>query len=1133
MARSDKGSLNRRQLLQASALGAAAVVGSGAFTAASAAAPAAAAAAPATGAVPPATGAVPPDLGPGGTAPVRPFRLREVRLGGGLLQEKRDRMKEFLRLYDERRFLVLFNNQAGRPNPAGVSVPGGWEDGGLLSGHWAGHYMTALAQSYADQGEPVFKTKLDFMVNELAACQAAITARIGTGGPGEDPPAPEVGRVPGRFGNALRLNGPSAAQYVTLPQEAISQLTDFTIAAWVNLATTQSWTRLFDFGQNTTVNMFLTPRAGVTGNVPRFAITVAGSGQEQRINGTAALPTNQWVHLAVTLSGNTGTLYVNGEPVGTNTAMTLNPSHLGNPGNRWIGRSQYGDPFLDATVDEFHIFDRALSRQDILSMLDSPAGSTGGGSIAWYRFDEDGGTVLRDSSPNGRDGGIVVARQGSDSEWIPTHPGYLGAIPEDAVLRLGPPRWAVYGGNADTNTWAPWYTQHKIMRGLLDAYYHTDNTQARDVAVTMADWAHLALTVGDKNHPDYQGPLTRDNLNYMWDLYIAGESGGANEVFPEIFAITGDAKHLTTAKCFDNRESLFGACVDNRDILVVTPQTRPGRRRPDRLHANSHVPQFTGYLRVYEHGGEAEYLTAARNFFGMVVPHRMFASGGTSGNYPGSNNNVELFQNRGNIANAIAQGGAETCTTYNLIKLARNLFLHEQDPAYMDYYERGLLNMILGSRADTTSTANPQLTYFQPLSPGAPRTYGNTGTCCGGTGLENHTKYQETIYFRSADGGTLWVNLYAPSTLTWAEKGFTVTQTTTYPRTDQSTLTIDGSGDLAIKLRVPGWTRNGFFVAVNGAAIHVDARPGSYLTVRRTWKPGDTIEIRMPFSIRIERALDRPDTQAIFWGPVLLQILGDPGGGSYRELSLYRHLTRDGDYSSAAITYASTTAAGDPQFATHGFVVRPYYVSDTQPVSSYFRRVEPTIVFGALDTGVPNSKRNDGLPRYDVPVTGIPSPGTDGPTFLDLVWDHAPFADHGRFVSTVTRTADAFVEAGVFTAAQRDLVVSHAVQADGELEPTPIWDVEVNARSHCTGTNAYVSVSARNTDTVPLTIDLVTPYGSRTVTGVAPDAVAYQAFNTRGRTVPAGTVTVTATGTVDGRQVTTRIEAPFEASACA
>ncbi|MFD0525903.1 beta-L-arabinofuranosidase domain-containing protein [Paractinoplanes durhamensis] len=184
-------SLSRRHLLQLSALGAASTGFAAALPAdlAWAAAPGLAEGLAAAG-----------DVGPGSTAPIRPFPLADVRLGNGLLQSKRDRTKAFLRAYDERRFLVLFNNQAGRTNPSGVAVPGGWEDGGLLSGHWAGHYMTALAQAYADQGEAVYKTKLDWMVTELAACQTAITVRMsGGGGSGGEEPAPVIDRVPGNL----------------------------------------------------------------------------------------------------------------------------------------------------------------------------------------------------------------------------------------------------------------------------------------------------------------------------------------------------------------------------------------------------------------------------------------------------------------------------------------------------------------------------------------------------------------------------------------------------------------------------------------------------------------------------------------------------------------------------------------------------------------------------------------------------------------------------------------------------------------------------------------------------------------------------------------------------------------------
>jgi DUF1680 family protein len=778
--------MKRRDFLRTSATGAAAIAVTSSVPAAALAAPddvpaAAPAAAP--------DSALPPYVGAGSTAPIRPFQLYDVELGNSsLFAEKRNRMKNFLRNYDERRYLVLYNRVAGRPNPPGVSVPGGWEDGGLLSGHWSGHYMTALAQAHVDQDEQVYKDKLDWMIQEIGACQDAL------------------------------------------------------------------------------------------------------------------------------------------------------------------------------------------------------AGQT-------------------------------------------VHPGYVGALPEDVVLRLGPPRFAVYGGNLNTNTWAPWYTQHKIMRGLLDAYYLTGSSQARDVVMKMGSWAHLAITLGDINNPNYPGPLTRDNLNYMWDTYIAGEFGGVNEVFPELYALTGDEKFLTTAMQFDNRESLFGACLENRDIIVTTNATRPGRRRPNRLHANQHIPQFTGYMRIYEQTGNEDYHTVARNFWDMIVPHRMFAHGGTSGNFPGSNNNIEQLQNRDNIANALASGGAETCTTYNISKLARNLFLHDPDPKYIDYYERAQLNQILGSRADNDTLTNPQVTYFQPLNPGARKSYGNTGTCCGGTGLENHTKYQETVYFRSVDNNTLWVNLYTASTLNWHEKGFTVTQTTDYPREQGTTLTIDGEGVLEIKLRVPAWVRKGFQVEINGQQERNSGRPGSYLSLNRYWRSGDTIKISMPFSVRVERAIDRPDTQSLFYGPLLLPILGDPGQGSYRELTLYKDLKLDGDYSRAL------TATDTNTFTVNGWTLRPQYAGDTQQQSPYFRRVEPEVVFGSVATGVPNAKRDDDLPNYDVPVTGIVSPGDDGLTFLDAVWDNAPFENHGEFVSTVETVSQQWLMLGLLTADQRATITQAAKNAAASLKP--------------------------------------------------------------------------------------------------
>jgi hypothetical protein len=207
-------------------------------------------------------------------------------------------------------------------------------------------------------------------------------------------------RVAGRNGNALRLCGQNES--VNMPTGILSGLSDFTISASVNPGANTAWSRVFDFGTGTTVNMFLTVSAG--GGPIRFAITTGGGGVEQQINGTSTLPLNTWSHVAVTLSGNTGTLYVNGSPVASNPNITLRPSNLGNTGNNWIGRSQYNDPFLTATVDDFNIYDHALTGTEVATLA---GGGVGAGNVASYRFDEASGATATDSSGAGRDATVV------------------------------------------------------------------------------------------------------------------------------------------------------------------------------------------------------------------------------------------------------------------------------------------------------------------------------------------------------------------------------------------------------------------------------------------------------------------------------------------------------------------------------------------------------------------------------------------------------------------------------------------------------------------------------------------------------------------------------------------------------
>jgi hypothetical protein len=354
-----------------------------------------------------------------------------------------------------------------------------------------------------------------------------------------------------------------------------------------------------------------------------------------------------------------------------------------------------------------------------------------------------------------------------------------------------------------------------------------------------------------------------------------------------------------------------------------------------------------------------------------------------------------------------------------MLKLSRNLFFHDPDPRYMHYYEQGLYNQIVASRRDVDSSDSPQVTYFVPVRPGQRRSYGNVGTCCGGTGMENHTKYQETIYFRSRDESALYVNLYASSTLRWPERRFVVTQATTYPVEGESRITVDGSGPLDIKLRVPVWAGKDYAVRINGAVQNVAAVPGTYVTLSRDWRPGDTIDISMRFRFRVERALDNPAVQSIFYGPILMAVQSGAVGNSLEsgliDFSFYRFLKLDGDLAPAM------TPAGKPlHFTTNGRTLAPFFVADpgpseTSPYHLYFRRHEPSVVFGSIDSGVANRSRDDGF------------------TFLDVVWNEAPFASHAQLLAATDRISLDWRGRGLLSEGERVAIRNAAEKARAAL----------------------------------------------------------------------------------------------------
>ncbi len=293
---------------------------------------------------------------------VQPFELGEVQLRNGVFAAKRALMLDHARGYDVDRLLQVFRANAGLPT-LGAVAPGGWEglDGeanGNLRGHYTGHFLTMLAQAYASTGEAVFGDRVRYMVGALAEARDALQ---------RDAVALVV---PGRFGTAIeQVRG--SYQYVELPPTVLGGAAEITIAVWIRPSHADTWARVFDFGDDTSKYLYLAVRNA--SGVPRFAITNGGAGREQAIDGTAPLPVGEWSHVAVTISGTTGTLYVNGVAVAANTAMTLNPAVLGALKNHWLGRSLYPDPVFAGAFGGFDVWSRALSTADI-GGLQSEAG---------------------------------------------------------------------------------------------------------------------------------------------------------------------------------------------------------------------------------------------------------------------------------------------------------------------------------------------------------------------------------------------------------------------------------------------------------------------------------------------------------------------------------------------------------------------------------------------------------------------------------------------------------------------------------------------------------------------------------------------------------------------------------------
>ncbi|MER5293528.1 beta-L-arabinofuranosidase domain-containing protein [Streptomyces pharetrae] len=413
--------------------------------------------------------------------------------------------------------------------------------------------------------------------------------------------------------------------------------------------------------------------------------------------------------------------------------------------------------------------------------------------------------------------------------------GYLSGYPEFDFAALE--ARTLRNGNV------PYYTIHKTMTGLLDVWRHLGSTQARDVLLALAGWVDTRT-----------GRLSTAQMQAM----LGTEFGGMNAVLSDLYQQTGDTRWLTAARRFDHA-AVFDPLAANRDALAG-------------LHANTQVPKWIGAIRTYKATGETRYRDIAVNAWNMCVTAHTYAIGG--------NSQAEHFRAPNAIASYLTNDTCESCNTVNMLTLTRELFTLTPDRAALfDYYEQAWLNHIIGNQ----NPADPHghVTYFTPLKPGARRGVGpawgggtwstdyTTFWCCQGTGVEIHTRLVDSVYFHS--GTTLTVNMFVPSVLTWTQRGITVTQTTTYPAGDTTTLRVTGEagGNWVMRIRIPGWT-TGAVVSVNGTVQRIAVNPGSYATLDRAWTSGDTVTVRLPMRTAVRPANDNPGVGAVTYGPVVL-----------------------------------------------------------------------------------------------------------------------------------------------------------------------------------------------------------------------------------------------------------------------
>jgi DUF1680 family protein len=418
---------------------------------------------------------------------------------------------------------------------------------------------------------------------------------------------------------------------------------------------------------------------------------------------------------------------------------------------------------------------------------------------------------------------------------------YLSAFPEKDFTTLE---------TKFSGVWAPYYTYHKIMQGLLDVYTLTGNKKAYGMVLNMADYV--------KERMDKLSPEVIEKVLYTANANPPNEPGGMNDVLHNLYAVSKDPAHLKLASLFD-RKWFTQPLYEGQDIL-------PG------LHSNTHLPLVIGFARRYENTGETYYRDVTASFWDILIHHHTYVNGSSSGPRPTpttpTSRTSEHWGLPDLLSKTLTNEIAESCVSHNTQKITGTMFQWTASPECANVYMNTFYNSVMALQ----NSENGTYVYHLPLSSPQNKKFLKESDfrCCNGSSIEAFSHLNSNIYFYN--NVNIWVNLYIPSEVKWNNRGTTISQKGNFPSNPaiQFAVSTKKTSRFAINLFMPDWVTNKTKVLINGVSASIDLKPLSYIKLDRKWKNGDKIELTFDYKFYVKTMPDNQNMLAIYYGPVLL-----------------------------------------------------------------------------------------------------------------------------------------------------------------------------------------------------------------------------------------------------------------------